>query len=117
MIILLEDFEDFFGVNLGDWANDPVNLNPKPGSKPFNCKYYPVPIINKEIFLNDLKPLVEIGVLTLVQYSKYGTPVFVIPKKEVTVRFITDYHRLNHKLVRKPYSLPRIGNTIQKLEG
>ena len=43
--------------------------------------------------------------------------VFIIPKKEGTVRFITDYLRLNQKLVRKPYNLPRIGETMQQLEG
>ena len=32
------------------------------------------------------------------------------------MRFITDYHRLNQQLVRNPYPLPRIGDTMQKLE-
>ena len=58
----------------------------------------------------------KIGVLTLVQHSLYGTPVFIIPDKEVTVRFITYYCRLNHKLVRKPYPLPIIGNTMYQPE-
>ena len=31
--------------------------------------------------------------------------------------FITDYHRINHQLVRKPYLLPRIGDKIHQLEG
>ena len=31
--------------------------------------------------------------------------------------FITDYCRLNQKLVRKPYPLPIIGETMQQLEG
>ena len=31
--------------------------------------------------------------------------------------FVTDFLRLNHKLVRNPYPLPRIGETIQQLEG
>ena len=31
--------------------------------------------------------------------------------------FITDYRRLNHKLVRSPYPLPIISETIQQLEG
>ena len=44
-------------------------------------------------------------------------PIFIIPKKEGTARFITDYHRPNQKLVSKPYPLPRIGENIQKLEG
>ena len=55
--------------------------------------------------------------LTLVQKSQYGTPVFITPKREGTVRFNTDYCRLNQKLVRKPYPLPRIGDTMQQLEG
>ena len=75
-----------------------------------------VPRINKEKFRKDLKRLVEIGVLTPVQQSQYGTPVFIIPKKGGTVRFILDYCRLNQQLVRKPYPLPRIVETIQKLE-
>ena len=33
------------------------------------------------------------------------------------MRFITDYLSIDHKLVRKPYLLPRIGEIMQKLEG
>ena len=33
------------------------------------------------------------------------------------MRFITDYHRLNHKLVMKTYLLPRIGKKVQNLDG
>jgi hypothetical protein len=39
--------------------------------------------------------LVDIGVLTPVQQSEWGTPVFIIPKKDGTVRFITDYGKVN----------------------
>ena len=54
--------------------------------------------------------------LTPVQQSQYGTPVFIIPKKEGNMNFITDYCRLNRQLVRKPYPLTRIGETMQQLE-
>ena len=50
LLSLLEDFEDLFGVTLGDWATEPVNLELKPGSKPFNSRYYPVPRINRGDF-------------------------------------------------------------------
>ena len=33
------------------------------------------------------------------------------------MKFITNYCRLNQKLVRKPYPLSRIGETMQQLEG
>ena len=54
--------------------------------------------------------------LTPVHKSQYSPTVFIIPNKEGTVRFITDYCRLNQELVRKPYPLPRIGDNMQKLE-
>ena len=92
-----------------------MGLNPY--SKPFNCKYYLVPIINKETFFKYLKYLVKIGVLTLVKQNQYGTPIFIIHNKEGTVRFIRYYRKLNQKLVRMPYSLPRTGDTMQQLEG
>ena len=51
----LEYFKDLFDGTLGDWDTVPVNLELKPGSKPFNSKYYPVPRINKDTFCKDLK--------------------------------------------------------------
>ena len=55
--------------------------------------------------------------LTPVQKSQLVTSVFIMSKKECTVRFITDHRRFNHQLVRKTYSLPIIGDTVQQLEG
>jgi hypothetical protein len=78
-----------------------------------------VPKINKATFKKkELLHLVDIGVLlTPAQQSKYGTPVFIIPKKEGTVRFLTDYRRINQEIVRKPYPIPRISKTLQQMEG
>ena len=116
LLRLLKYFEDLFDVNIGDWYTEPVGLELNPDSKPFNCKYYMVPIINKYTFHKEIQRLVKIGVLTLVQQSQYGTPIFIIPKKEGTVRFIIYYLRINHKLVEKPNPLPIIGNTIHQME-
>ena len=91
---------------------EPVDLELNPYSKPFNGKYYPFTRINKETLF---KYLQHLGLLTLVQQSQYGIPVFITPKKEGTVRFIMDYLRLNQKLVTKTYSFPRIGKTMKKL--
>ena len=50
--------------------------------------------INKEIFYKEIICLVEIVVLTPVQHSEYGMNVFIIPKKEGTVRFIMDIRKI-----------------------
>ena len=67
LLRILEYFKDLFDGTLGDWATQPVDLEPIPGSKLFNSKYYPAPRINKENFFKELKHVVEIGVLTPVQ--------------------------------------------------
>ena len=87
------------------------------GSKLFNIKYYPINGVNKETFCKVLKGLVKIGVLTPVKQSQYGTPVFLIPMKERTVRFTTDYLRIKYQLVRKLYLSPIKVETMQILEG
>ena len=117
LLSLIEDFKDLFDGTSVDWATETVDLELKPGSEPFNSTYYPVPIIDKENFCKDLKHLVEIGVLTPVQHSQYGTPLFIIPKRERTVRLMTNYRRLNQQLVINPYQLPRIGESMHQLEG
>ena len=39
LLRLLEDFEDLFDDNLGDWDTEPVGLDLKPGANMFNSKY------------------------------------------------------------------------------
>ena len=80
-LILLEDFDHLFDGTLGNWATEFVNLELNPNSKPFNSRYYPPPIIDKDIFRKELKRLVELDVLTPLQKYQYGTPVFIISKK------------------------------------
>ena len=114
---LLKQYEKLFDGTLGKWSTPPVKIETRPGSRPVNSRWYPVPRINKHTFKKELEQLVKIGVLERVQESEWGTPVFIIPKKEGTVRFITDYRKVNGQIVRKPYPIPRIADTLQQLEG
>ena len=89
----------------------------KPGENPINSRWYTVPRINKHTFKNELERLEKIGVLEKVQESEWVTPVFIIPKKEVTVCLLTDFRKVNGQIVRKPFPIPRIADTLQQLEG
>ncbi len=49
--------------------------------------------------------------------SRWGSPTFIIPKKDSTVRTISVFRELNNCIVRKPYPIPKISMILQELEG
>jgi len=114
---LLTEYEELFDGTLGNWNTEEVDLELKEGEKPHSSRYYPMPHIHKETFRKEVKRLISIGVLEEVRESEWGSPTFIIPKKQGTVRFISDFRRLNAKIKRKPYPLPRIADVLQQLEG
>jgi hypothetical protein len=52
--------------------------------------------------------LVELGVLEWQPTSEWASASFIQPKKNGTVRFLTDFRRVNELLIRKPFPLPKI---------
>ena len=110
---LLLKYKKIFSGELGEWRTDPVDLELKEGSEPHCQRHYPVPRIHREVFKKDLDRLESLGVLEKTNDSEWGSPSFIIPKKNGTVRFISDFRRLNQKIKRKPYPLPRISDTLQ----
>ena len=64
----------------------------------------------------EIQRLCEIGVLRRVNNSEWAANAFIIPKKDGTVRFITNFRELNKRIKRKPYPLPNIKDVLHKLE-
>ena len=54
LLSLIEDLKDVFGGSLGDQATETVKKQLKACYKPFNNRYYLVPITNKDFFENNL---------------------------------------------------------------
>jgi hypothetical protein len=46
----------------------------------------------------ELECLTKAGVLKKVNQSKWAAPTFLIPKKDSTVEFISDFHELNKRI-------------------
>ena len=65
----------------------------------------------------EVKRLVQIGVLKKINRSEWAAPTFIIPKKDGTVRFISDFREVNKRIKRKPYPIPNIHDLLLKLEG
>jgi len=114
---LLKKFESLFDGTLGDWKTRPVHLDLIPGSKPYHGKAYPIPKIYEKTLKTELARLEKIGVIQKCSGSEWGSPSFIIPKANGTVRFLTDFRKANRLLKRKPFPLPEIKDILQKLEG
>jgi Reverse transcriptase (RNA-dependent DNA polymerase) len=61
--------------------------------------------------------LVEVGVLKQVNRSEWAAPTFIIPKKDGSIRFISNFCELNIRIRRKPFPIPKIQDMLLKLEG
>jgi hypothetical protein len=83
----------------------------------FHSSAFPIPKIHSETIKKEVKRLVELGVLKKQPTSEWASPSFIQPKKNGTVRFLTDFRKVNELLVRMPFPLPKISTVLQELEG
>ena len=102
-----------FQEKMGNWKGKPVNLELRPEAELVASRPFSIPQSYRNFAKEELKRLVEIGLLTPVFESKWSSPSFMIPKKDKTVRFLTNFRSLNKKLVRKSYPLLVIQDSIQ----
>jgi hypothetical protein len=106
--------ENLFSGKLGCYPNEVFSLKLKPDAKLFNLKPYAVPRIHLSTFQKELDCLVEIGVLVPTGASLWAAGAFIIPKKDGTARFISDFRQLNEFIERLYYPLPQIQKIVQE---
>ncbi|MFM8622678.1 MAG: pol polyprotein, partial [Holophagaceae bacterium] len=112
----LKKFEHLFDGTLGDWKGMSVGFELKPDAVPFHGRPYPIPKVHELPTRKEVDRLVKLGVLEVCTDSEWGAPSFIIPKKNHTVRFLSDFRKLNSMLKRKPFPIPKIQDMLQKLE-
>ena len=115
LLTLLTKHEKLFDGKLGEFTGPPVEIELKPGAKPYHARSFPIPHIHEQTFKKDLDRLVSVGVLTKVNHSEWAAPAFIVPKKDGRVRFVTDFRRLNKMIKRTPYPLPHIKDMLLKV--
>ena len=117
MFRLLTKYEELFDGTLGDFKTDPVRLKLKKDAKPYHGRPYPIPHSQLDVFRKEVERLVELGVLKRQPESEWGSPTFIIPKKNKTVRFLSDFREVNKRIIRTPFPIPKISSVLQEMEG
>ena len=97
---LLKKYECLFYGNLGTWYGKPYDIKLKPDAEPYHGKPFPVPRIHELTFKQELYRLEYLKVIKKVNRSQQGAPKFLKPKKDSTVRFISDFRELKKRILR-----------------
>ena len=113
---MLAKYEILFNGTLGDFKTDPIRLRLRKDTKPYHGRPYPIPHSQLKVFKKEVERLVELGVLKRQPESEWGSPTFIIPKKNGTVRFLSDFREVNKRIIRTPFPIPKISSVLQEME-
>ena len=83
---------------------------------PFKERYRRIPPHQYEEVKKHLKEMLEIGAFKK-SNSPWASAVVLVRKKDGSLRFCIDLHRLNSHTIKDAYSLPRIDETLDCLGG
>jgi hypothetical protein len=117
LVQLLVKFESLFDGTLGDWRTKPVSFQLKEGASPYHDRAFPVTKIHKDVLIKEVERLCKLWVLEQQHYSELALPSFIVPKKNNTVHFLSNFWEVNKRLIRKPFPIPKISPVLHKLGG
>ena len=114
---LLRQFPKLFSGELGKYPGRKIHLDIDPTAKPVRRRPYPVAHAHLKLFKDELDRLCQLGVLKKAGASQWSLPTFIIPKKDGTIRWVSDLRELNKVIKRKAYPLPRITDVLRRRSG
>ena len=90
-----------------------IDTNDNP---PFKIAPYEVAAVKQPAVQEEIKEMLDKGVI-VPSKSPYSSLAVMVPKNEGTNRMCIDYRELNEITTKDAYLLPRIGQTIDALQG
>jgi hypothetical protein len=73
--------------------------------------------MHKDTLIEEVERLVKLGVFEWQPASEWASPLFIIPKKNRTIHFLSNFWEVNKRLIRKPFPITKISMVLQELEG
>ena len=83
---------------------------------PFKDRYRRIPPHEFEEVQNHLQDMLKIGAIRK-SVSPWASPIVLVWKKDVSLRFFIDLRKLNSRTIKDAYSLPRIEESLDCLNG
>ena len=115
---LLTEYNDIFALNSMELGKTDIVKHTIKVTNPVPLKerYRRIPPHQFEEVRKHLKEMEEIGAI-LRSNSPWASPVVLVRKKDGTLRFCIDLRKLNEHTIKDAYSLPRIEESLDCLNG
>ena len=94
-----------------------MRIDLQPNASPVYRRPYPISQVHLATFKKELDHLVAIGVLSPVRDTEWGLPTFITPKKDGTVRWVSDLRELNKVVKKTQYTLLVIIDVLRRRKG
>ena len=118
MATVLNEFNDMFNQTLGVYPHKKANLTLiDPNVTPIHVRPFTVPNKLRKLFKEELDKLVRLEVLEPILTSAWAFPTFLVPKKDNTARFVSDFRKLNQLIVDESCPLPIIKDVLTRRLG
>ena len=79
---VLKGFQKLFSGKLGTYPHRKFHIDIEPEARPKHVRPYAIPCIHLAAFKKELEHLVKLSVLSPTGSSEWGSPTFIIPKKD-----------------------------------
>ena len=94
---ILVEYHDIFArhrMDIGMNTEFKVKLTPK-NDKAVHSQSLPMPIHLKEDLIVELAPMYKYGIITVLPFSKYASPIFAQRKPNGKLRLLVDLRKIN----------------------
>ena len=114
---LVAKYPKLFSNQLRVYPHRKIHLEIDPNAIPKHYRPYSVARAHLQVFKNELDRLVSIGVLRECGATEWAAPTMAIPKKDNTIRVVSDFRELNKVIRRRVFPLPRIQDVLHRRTG
>lgn len=113
IVKVLSDFKCLFGdvPTQTNVLKHDIDVN---GARPIKQHAYRVNAMKRSVMSKEVEYLLDNG-LAKSSYSPWSSPCLLVPKSDGTVRFCTDYRKVNAVTVPDSYPLPRMEDCIDNI--